>query len=88
LISIWNDIEKNEEERKLKHPVVYPIALIDILLDCYLWKKGQVFDPFLGTGTTIISTLLRDLSGAGFEITASFAELAYLGLVVCYNFVM
>jgi len=76
-ISIWNDIEKNEEERKLKHPAVYPIALIDRLLDCYLWKEGQVFDPFLGTGTTLIAALLRGLSGAGFEITASFAEFAY-----------
>ena len=53
-ISIWNDIEKNEEERKLKHPAVYPIALIDRLLDCYLWKEGQVFDPFWVLGPPLL----------------------------------
>jgi len=80
-ISVWNDIEKNEEERKLKHPAIYPIALIDKLLECYLWKKGAVIDPFLGTGTTLIAALLKGLSGAGFEISKSFADLAYKRLL-------
>ncbi|RKY99998.1 MAG: DNA methyltransferase [Candidatus Hydrothermota bacterium] len=77
-ISVWDDIKRNSEERKLKHPAMFPLMLVDRLLDCYYWgDKGVVLDPFLGSGTTLISALGRGLSGVGFEIVKEFAVLSY-----------
>ncbi len=75
-ISVWDDIEKNLEERTLKHPAMFPIALVERLLDCYMWEDGIVLDPFLGSGSTLIAARNKGYSGVGFEIVRDFVKLA------------
>lgn len=75
-ISVWDDIEKNSEEKALKHPAMYPSALVERLLDCYLWQKGIVLDPFLGSGSTLVAALKKGHSGVGFEVVPEFCLLA------------
>lgn len=75
-ISVWDDIEKNLEERALRHPAMFPTALVERLLDCYMWEKGIVLDPFLGSGSTLIAARNRGYSGVGFEIVRDFVKLA------------
>jgi DNA modification methylase len=31
-ISVWDDIEKSPEERALRHPAMFPVALVERLL--------------------------------------------------------
>ncbi len=35
-ISVWDDIVKSPQERALRHPAQYPVALVERLLDCYV----------------------------------------------------
>jgi DNA modification methylase len=75
-ISVWDDIEKTLEERALKHPAMFPTALVERLLDCYMWEDGVVLDPFLGSGSTLIAARTKGYSGVGFEIVRDFVKLA------------
>ncbi len=77
-ISIWDDIEKSPEERALTHPALYPAALIRRLIETYFSsERGWVFDPFLGSGSTLVGARDMGLSGIGIEIVPAFAETAY-----------
>ncbi len=75
-VSVWDDIEKSPEEKALRHPAMYPSALVERLLDCYLWHRGVVLDPFLGSGSTLVATLKKGHDGVGFEIVPEFCLLA------------
>jgi len=75
-ISVWDDIEKSPEERALKHPAMFPVALVERLLDCYMWEDGVVLDPFLGSGSTLIAARKKGYSGVGFEIVRDFVKLS------------
>jgi DNA modification methylase len=75
-ISVWDDIEKSPEERALRHPAMFPVALVERLLDCYMWEDGVVLDPFLGSGSTLIAARNKGYSGVGFEIVRDFVKLA------------
>jgi DNA modification methylase len=75
-ISVWDDLEKSPEERALRHPAMFPVALVERLLDCYMWEDGVVLDPFLGSGSTLIAARNKGYSGVGFEIVRDFVKLA------------
>ena len=75
-ISVWDDIEKSPEERALRHPAMFPVALVERLLDCYMWEDGVVLDPFLGSGSTLIAARKKGYSGVGFEIVRDFVKLS------------
>jgi DNA modification methylase len=76
-ISVWDDIEKSPEERMLNHPAIYPSSLVERLIDCYLWNKGIVLDPFLGSGSTLVAALKKGHSGVGVEVVPDFAQMSY-----------
>ena len=70
--SIWKDIQKNKEEGALKHPAMFPIMLVERLIDIFTNSKDQVIlDPFMGSGFTLIGAQNKGLKGIGFvqEIT-------------------
>jgi DNA modification methylase len=75
-ISVWEDIEKSPEEKALRHPALYPSALVERLLDCYVWQPGIVLDPFLGSGSSLLAALKKGHSGVGVEIVPDFARMA------------
>jgi len=77
-ISIWDDITKSSEEKKLNHPATYPIALVERLIDCYSinMENPIILDPFLGSGTTLLAAKRKGLSGIGFEVVPEFMDLA------------
>jgi len=75
-ISVWDDIEKSADERALHHPAMYPSALVERLMDCYLWHKGIVLDPFLGSGSTLVAALKKGHSGVGIEIVPDFVRMS------------
>lgn len=78
-ISIWDDLKRSEEERKLKHPAMFPVSLVDRLIDCYTLKMDDpiVLDPFLGSGTTLLAAKKKKLRGIGFEIAKHFVDVSY-----------
>lgn len=90
-ISVWSDIVKNKDERALKHPAMFPEALVSRVLDCFLNSTGRVvLDPFMGLGTTLLAACNAGHSGVGFELYANFADQARERLVEhsgCYTII-
>src|SRR5690606_9810640 len=59
--SIWRDLGKSEEERKLKHPAIFTVKLASKLIDTFCKPNGGVIlDPFAGSGTTLIAGLSKE----------------------------
>lgn len=73
--SIWRDISKNEEERRLGHPAMFPTQLTDRLIEIYTRPGEIVLDPFLGSGTTIISAYRLGRKGIGVELSENYINL-------------
>ncbi|MFX0141253.1 MAG: DNA methyltransferase [Candidatus Hodarchaeota archaeon] len=74
--SIWRDIDKNSTERKLKHPAMFPTQLTSKLIDIYTKDQGEIIlDPFLGSGSTIISAYKKGKKGIGFELSKEYVKL-------------
>ncbi|GAW91239.1 DNA methyltransferase [Calderihabitans maritimus] len=72
-ISIWDDLVKSPEERKFKHPAMFPSQLTDRLIEIFsLREGGLVLDPFMGSGSTLCSAYRRGLPSVGFELSEEF----------------
>ncbi|MFW6035303.1 MAG: DNA methyltransferase [Halothermotrichaceae bacterium] len=74
-ISIWSDIRKNKKERELGHPALFPVMLVERLLDCFSHKGEFVFDPFAGTGSTLIGARNRDRRSIGLELSQKYINI-------------
>jgi DNA modification methylase len=73
--SIWRDLGKTEEERKLKHPAIFTVKLILRLIDVFTSHPNSIIlDPFAGSGTTLIAGLLRGMHVIGFDINPKFRQ--------------
>ncbi|MBI2542005.1 site-specific DNA-methyltransferase [Candidatus Woesearchaeota archaeon] len=75
--SIWRDIGKTNGEKKLKHPAMFPTQLTSRLIEIYTKNKGEVvLDPFLGSGSTIVSAYKLGKKGIGFELSKEYIKLS------------
>jgi adenine-specific DNA methylase/DNA modification methylase len=85
--SIWRDLGKSEEEKKLKHPAIFTIKLVSKLIDTFCKPNGgKILDPFAGSGTTLIAGLLKDKEVVGFDLSTEFKELFKKRATHSYNF--
>lgn len=76
-ISIWSDIRKSEEEKKLKHPAMFPISLATRLIQCFTTSDDEmILDPFVGIGSTAIAAENMGKVGIGIEISSDYCEVA------------
>ena len=62
--NVW----KINPETKSKHPAPYPELLVDNLIKYYSFCGDLILDPFVGSGTTIISAFKLNRKSIGFEI--------------------
>lgn len=75
--SIWKDIQKNKEEWTLKHPAMFPIMLVERLIDIFTNSENKVIlDPFMGSGSTLIAAQNKNRKGIGFEINKEYISMA------------
>lgn len=74
--SIWRDIIKTDEERKLGHPAMFPIQLALRLIEIFSKSGDLVLDPFLGSGSTLIATKILRRRGIGIELSKEYVTLA------------
>jgi len=71
-ISIWSDIRKTSEELALNHPAMFPIMLPSKLISCYSHEGDTIFDPFAGTGSTLIAAKRLKRFSYGIELSDKF----------------
>ncbi len=67
---------KSNHVEKTEHPCQFPVELIERLVLSMTCEGDWVFDPFLGTGTTIIAAIRHNRRGAGAETVQKYVQLA------------
>jgi adenine-specific DNA-methyltransferase len=67
---------KNNHVEKTNHPCQFPVELIERLVLSMTNEGDWVFDPFLGTGTSIIAAIRHKRRGAGAEIVPQYITLS------------
>jgi len=67
---------KSNHVEKTEHPCQFPVELIERLVLSMTNEGDWVFDPFLGTGTSIIAAIRHQRRGAGAEIVPKYVTLA------------
>ncbi len=76
-ISIWSDIKKTTEEKKLNHPAMFPEMLVQRLIKCFTTNDDiYILDPFMGSGSTIVAAFHMGKCGIGFEINNDYIKIA------------
>lgn len=68
---------KSNHVEKTFHPCQFPVELIERLVLSMTNEGDWVFDPFLGTGTSIISAIRHNRRGAGAETINKYIKLAH-----------
>jgi hypothetical protein len=72
----WSEVELPERERTKHVHRLHPYhgkfipQLVEVLLDRYLERGDHVFDPFAGSGTTLVQALESGLDATGADIAA------------------
>lgn len=74
---VWDipNVKSNHIE-KTEHPCQYPVELIDRLVLSMSNEGDWVFDPFLGTGTSIVSAIRHSRKGMGAEIMKNYIDIS------------
>lgn len=73
---IWNINRKaGSVGKKMVHPAIYPIELIDRVIQVSTDNGDKILDPFLGSGTSLISAIKNHRDGVGIEFNEKFKEL-------------
>lgn len=67
---------KNNHVEKTAHPCQFPVELIERLVLSLSNEGDCVFDPFLGTGTSIIAAIRHNRKGLGAEISKRYVRIA------------
>ena len=67
---------KSNHVEKTEHPCQFPVELIERLVLSMANEDDWVFDPFLGTGTSIIAAFRHRRRGVGAEVVPKYVRLA------------
>jgi DNA modification methylase len=70
---IWDDI-RGESTRN--HPAPFPEELADRLIRMFSFAKDTVLDPFVGTGTTMVTAARAGRNSIGIEIDVTYVQMA------------
>ncbi|WWT39422.1 hypothetical protein [Microcystis phage Mel-JY01] len=77
---ILNEVWKLPTERRniyhLNHGAAYPVKLVERLAKMYCPENGIVFDPFMGTGTTLVGAHGVNRNAIGIELTQKYFDVA------------
>lgn len=71
---IWN-ISRGRKVDK-SHGAVFPEKLVSTILENFSNEGDIIYDPFMGTGTTAISSIMQKRFFIGSEITQEYVDLA------------
>lgn len=67
---------KSNHIEKTEHPCQFPVELIERLVLSMTRENDWVFDPFLGSGTTVVAAIRHGRRGVGAETSSKYVSLA------------
>ncbi|MCW1294227.1 MAG: site-specific DNA-methyltransferase [Candidatus Parvarchaeum sp.] len=70
--SIWRDIKKGPIDNGVSNPASYPVELPQRLIRILTNPGEQVLDPFMGSGSTVIASLIEGRNSVGIELSEKF----------------
>lgn len=71
---VWR-LPAEREGRALGHPFTYPVELCERVIRLYSFAGDKVFDPFVGSGTTLEAARIHQRVGIGFELSDKYIEI-------------
>jgi DNA modification methylase len=69
-------LEAEKRNSARKHPAVFPVELACEIITAYSDPQESIFDPFAGSGSTIIAADRHDRIGYGMEIAPAYCDIA------------
>lgn len=67
-------VEVKSESGQGSHSAPYPRLLVEFFLKAYTDEGDVVFDPFMGSGTTMAAAQVLDRAGYGCEISPAYCD--------------
>ena len=75
-IGVWQFYYEARDVRDKKiHPATYPIALSTRCIELFTHKGELVLDPFVGSGTTLLSARDTFRNAVGFDLSTQYVEI-------------
>ena len=75
-LGVWQfNYESRDIRNKALHPAVYPISLSSRLISLFTHKGELVLDPFVGSGTTLLSAQDLERNAVGFDLQQEYIHL-------------
>ncbi|MBM3500750.1 MAG: site-specific DNA-methyltransferase [Armatimonadetes bacterium] len=83
-IGVWQFYYEGRDIRdKEQHPATYPIALASRCIELFTHRGELVLDPFVGSGTTLVSARDLQRNAVGFDLQPDYVALATTRLDQC-----
>ncbi len=77
-----NVIEVKSESSQGSHSAPFPRALVEFFVKAFSDARDVVFDPFMGSGTTMAAAHVLDRTGYGCEISPGYCDVIVRRMVV------
>ena len=68
---------KHNHVEKTKHPCQFPVELVERLVLSMTEPGDNVFDPYMGVGSTVIAALKHDRQAYGCDVVDEYVEIAW-----------
>ncbi|MBN1795366.1 MAG: DNA adenine methylase [Sedimentisphaerales bacterium] len=77
-LGVWEFFyEKRDIRDKNVHPATFPISLSTKIIELFSHKGELILDPFVGSGTVLVSAQDAGRNAVGFDLQEKYIELAY-----------
>jgi tRNA G10 N-methylase Trm11 len=76
-IGVWQfTYERRDIRDRSLHPATFPIALAKRAIELFTHKGELIFDPFVGSGTTLLAANDLERNALGIDLNRKYVELA------------